>query len=392
MMKPIDDFSFVKNNQVSKDMTNLIRVYLPIVGSDAVVVYQYLTSFYDGGQGRHKFAEILNHTLFDLPRFEAALAVLTGMDLVAFYQDLSNYVIELKEPLTAQDFLANPVYRRLLESHIGDAAVAELETQDLSQLRNLSKKFSQVFSDKGEVDLQPLQTKTNFDLDSFKQRMTLDGLYFGNEKQDVIALNNLSERYQLTWFDVYQLAKETSSNHKILPKRILVKLQQPQESDSQGFSHEEEVILREAKSSTPENFLAKVKMGLGAVTTTAKEKKILADLVEMDFLDEVINIMVVYYFKRNQSATLGRNAMMSLANIVSANKATSAEAALRVLSQHSQAYSKAKNRGAGPAKQTSSSVPDWSNPDYKEETSPEEQAKLDEMKRQMLQQLEKGGD
>ncbi|WP_165209188.1 helicase DnaB [Streptococcus tangpeifui] len=389
-MKPIDDFSFVKNNQVSRDMTNLIRLYLPIIGSDAAVVYQYLTSFYDGGGRIHKFAEILNHTLFDLPRFEAALAVLTGMDLVAFYQDLSNYIIELREPLTAQIFLANPVYRRLLESHIGDVAVAELEMEDISHLRNLSKKFSDVFSDKGEVELHPVQPKTNFDLESFKQRMTLDGLYFANEKQDVIALNNISEKFQLTWFDVYQLAKETSSHHKILPKRIVVKLRQGQESQSAAFSHEEEVILREAKASTPENFLAKVKTGLGAVTTTAKEKKILADLVEMDFLDEVINIMVVYYFKRNNSATLGRNAMMSLANIVSSKKAISAESALTVLSQHSQGYSKSKGQGA--AKQTTSSVPDWSNPDYKEETSPEEQAKLDEMKRQMLQRLEKGGD
>lgn len=389
-MKPIDDFSYVKNNQVSKDMTNLIMLYLPIVGSDAVVVYQYLTSFYDGGQKKHKFAEILNHTLFDLPRFEEALAILTGIDLVAFYQDLSHYVIELREPLSPQTFLANPVYRRLLESHIGDVAVADLEMADLSQLRNLSKKFSQVFSDKGEVDLQPLQSKTNFDLESFKQRMTLDGLYFGHEKQDVIALNNLCEKFQLTWFDAYQLAKETASHHKILPKRMLVKLQQPQEADAEDFSREEGVIIREAKQSTPETFLAKVKTGLGAVTTTAKEKKILADLVEMDFLDEVINIMVVYYFKRNQSATLGRNAMMSLANIVSSSKATSAEAALRVLSQHSQAYSKGKRREQ--AKQTSSSVPDWSNPNYKEETSPEEQARLDELKKQMLSKLERGGD
>lgn len=389
-MKPIDDFSYVKNNQVSKDMTNLIRLYLPIVGSDAVVVYQYLTSFYDGGQKKHKFAEILNHTLFDLPRFEEALAILTGIDLVAFYQDLSHYVIELREPLSPQTFLANPVYRRLLESHIGDVAVADLEMADLSQLRNLSKKFSQVFSDKGEVDLQPLQSKTNFDLESFKQRMTLDGLYFGHEKQDVIALNNLCEKFQLTWFDAYQLAKETASHHKILPKRMLVRLQQPQEADAEDFSREEGVIIREAKQSSPENFLAKVKTGLGAVTTTAKEKKILADLVEMDFLDEVINIMVVYYFKRNQSATLGRNAMMSLANIVSSSEATSAEAALRVLSQHSQSYSKGKRRDQ--AKQTSSSVPDWSNPNYKEETSPEEQARLDELKKQMLSKLERGGD
>ncbi|MGT2930256.1 helicase DnaB [Streptococcus dentasini] len=384
-MKPIDNFSFVKNNQVSRDMTNLIRLYLPIIGSDAVVVYQYLTSFYDNGQQLHKIAEILNHTLFDLPRFENSLAVLTGMDLVAFYQELDKYIIELREPLTPEHFLSHAVYRRLLERHIGDVAVADLEKSDLGRVRNLSKKFSEVFSDTGEIDVQPMRSKTYFDLDSFKQRMTIDGLHFSKEKEDVIALNNLAEKFSLTWFDVYQLAKETASHHKILPKRIAAKLHQPKSNKATELSREEEIIIREAKSSVPENFLAKIKVGLGAVTTTDKEKKILSDLVEMDFLDEVINVMIVYYFKRHSSATLARNAMMSLANVVSSKKATTAEAAFEALRQHG----RARNQKS---KQTVSSVPDWSNPNYKEQTTPEEQQKLDEMKRQMLAKLGKGGE
>ncbi|MFC3932003.1 DnaD domain protein [Streptococcus dentapri] len=389
-MKPIDNFSFVKNNQVSKDMTNLIRLYLPIIGSDATVVYQYLISFYDDGKSSHKIAEILNHTLLDLPHFEAALAILTGMDLLALYQDMSDYLIELKEPLTPKVFLSNAVYRRLLESHIGDVAVADLEMPELKGVRDISKKFSEVFSDKGEIDLQPSRMKNSFDLDSFKNRMAADGLHFDQEKQDVIALYNISEKFSLTWFDVYQLAKETASRHTILPKRILTKLNQPKKVSKEAFSQSEKIILSEAKSSSPEIFLAKIKRGRQAMVMTADEAKILDELAQMSFLDEVINIMVLYTFNKTKSANLNRRYIMKLANDFAFQKITTAEQAVeKMRDSGSQSQTKGKPQRVN---KTASSIPEWSNPDYKDETTPEEQAKLDEMKRQMLAKLRKDGE
>ena len=41
---------------------------------------------------------------------------------------------------------------------------------------------------------------------------------------------------------------------------------------------------------------------------------------------------------------------------------------------------------------TKSNVPDWSQPDYKNETSAEKQAELEEQKRRLLAKLEGGGE
>lgn len=44
-MKPIDTFSYIKHNQVQYDSSSLIQLYFPIIGNDAVAVYQYLVHF-----------------------------------------------------------------------------------------------------------------------------------------------------------------------------------------------------------------------------------------------------------------------------------------------------------------------------------------------------------
>ena len=49
-MKPNDQFSFVKNNLISQDSTNLIRLYLPILGFHATSIYQYFLAFWDNGK------------------------------------------------------------------------------------------------------------------------------------------------------------------------------------------------------------------------------------------------------------------------------------------------------------------------------------------------------
>ena len=52
-MNPIDDFLFLKHNRVSYDSTTLIQLYYPIMGSDALAVYEYLVAFFDNGAHTH---------------------------------------------------------------------------------------------------------------------------------------------------------------------------------------------------------------------------------------------------------------------------------------------------------------------------------------------------
>lgn len=384
-MNPIDDFLFLKHNRVSYDSTTLIQLYYPIMGSDALAVYEYLVAFFDNGVHTHKFSELLNHLQFGMKRLEEALVMLTALDLLVLYQTRDSYILKIKPALGNETFLADPVYRRLLELRIGEIAVSELEVSIPENARDISKTFSDVFN--SEIQNQPKSSKTDptFDLVSFQRLMTRDGLSFSeNEKMDVIGLYAFADKYKMNWFEVYGLANETAINRKISLKRMEAKKQQPSQSQVDGdFTNSELVVIQQAKSLLALDFLKVIKSSRKAVVTKA-ERNLLEDLAQMSFLDEVINILVLYTFNKTKSANLSKPYLMTLANDFSYRGIGTAEAAVVAL-RHSPEIQ--KKNAAKPIKK--SNVPEWSNPNYKNETSQEELAKLEAEKRQLLEKLGK---
>ncbi|MCC9929912.1 helicase loader, partial [Streptococcus agalactiae] len=160
--------------------------------------------------------------------------------------------------------------------------------------RDISKKFTDVFSDLGQPKQEVNRSKNVFDLESFKRLMMRDGLRFNNEKDDVLGIYSVSELYHLNWYDTYQLAKQTAINGMIAPQRMKVQQNEGQHiKDNQSFTNNEKVILRESKNDSALVFLEKIKRSRKAVTTSG-EKTLLEDLAKMNFLDEVINVMVLY--------------------------------------------------------------------------------------------------
>ncbi|EFO54931.1 replicative DNA helicase [Streptococcus infantis SK1302] len=85
-MKPNDRFSFVKNNRVSQDTSSMVQCYLPIIGQEALSLYLYAMTFWDGGQKEHLFAAMLNHLNFGMDSLLKAFKTLTAMKLVTLYQ------------------------------------------------------------------------------------------------------------------------------------------------------------------------------------------------------------------------------------------------------------------------------------------------------------------
>ncbi len=384
-MNPIDDFLFLKHNRVSYDSTTLIQLYYPIMGSDALAVYEYLVAFFDNGAHTHKFSELLNHLQFGMKRLEEALVMLTALDLLVLYQTRDSYILKIKPALGNETFLADPVYRRLLELRIGEIAVSELEVSIPENARDISKTFSDVFNSEIQNQPKPSKTDPTFDLVSFQRLMTRDGLSFSeNEKMDVIGLYAFADKYKMNWFEVYGLANETAINRKISLKRMEAKKQQPSQAQVDGdFTNSELVVIQQAKSLSALDFLKVIKSSRKAVVTKA-ERNLLEDLAQMSFLDEVINILVLYTFNKTKSANLSKPYLMTLANDFSYRGIGTAEAAVVAL-RHSPEMQ--KKNAAKPIKK--SNVPEWSNPNYKNETSQEELAKLEAEKRQLLEKLGK---
>lgn len=385
-MRPIDEFSYIKNNKVLLDSDSLSQLYHPVIGNHAVLLYDYLLAFFDDGLKRHKFSEILNHLQLSMRQVEEAFAILTAVDLLILYQTRDAYVLKLQPALDRETFLSNPVYRRLLEQEIGDVAVAELDIKIPQGARDISKKFSDIFS-AGELPKPKANvSKNHFDLDSFERLMLRDGLQFKDEKADVVSIYSLADKYTMNWFDTYHLAKSTAINGKISPQRMTVQLEQPKNAKSQGQSKEqfdtkEQVIIREAKQANAREFLEKIKAPRRAVVTES-ERKLLEELANMSFLDEVINVMVLYTLNKTQSANLNKPYIMKVANDFAYQNITTAEAA--VLKMRSFAQRNKEDRKAQ-AKVAKSNVPEWTAKEYKHVATAEEKARLEELKRSMLE-------
>ena len=351
-MRPIEEFVYVGNQVIVPDQASLMRCYYPIIGSEGYALYQYFVAFYDNGNHRHKFAAILNHLNFGMQPLKEALAVLTAVDLLAFYQSPQGiYVVELKSPLSIEQFLKHAVYSSLLEQKISEPSVNALKPASLHGLQDLSKRFSDVFTD------------------------------------ERLAQKTVSDIKPKNWYDTYLLAKKTAVNHQIIVKRMQVQLEQAQAQKLGGDSaltETEEKVLKAVRSEKPIDYLQGAKGPGGAVTNS--EKKILTDLAQRGFMDEVINLMVAYSLGRTHSTNVNREYISKLANDFAFKKIISAEQGLLALRS---GYDKKSKQTKADAKKKTN-VPSWSDPNYDNQTSQADQAKLDEIRRRALAKLEKG--
>ena len=387
-MKPNDRFSFIKNNRVSQDTSSLVQCYLPIIGQEALSLYLYAITFWDGGQKEHLFSHILNHLNFGMPTLLQSFKVLSALDLLTLYQKGETYELQLHSPLSSQEFLSHSVYSRLLEKKIGDTAVSAMK-QAPSEGEALSVSLSQVFPTLTE-EVTPSESKSklknDFDLEHFQQLMARDGLRFEDEQADVLELFAIADEKKWTWFETYQLAKATAVAQVISVKRMREKIaQKPATSD---FSPKEMTIIREAKNKTPLHFLAEIKQTRKG-NITQSERELLHQMASLGLLDEVINIVLLLTFNKVDSANVNEKYAMKVANDYAYQKIrTAEEAVLRIRERQQKGQEDQKSKTSS----TKTNVPKWSNPEYKNQTSEETRLELERKKQEMLARLEEGGD
>ncbi|WP_061588662.1 DnaD domain protein [Streptococcus oralis] len=387
-MKPNDRFSFLKNNRVSQDTSSLVQCYLPIIGQEALSLYLYTITFWDGGQKEHLFSHILNHLNFGMPTLLQSFKILSALDLLTLYQKENVYELQLHSPLSSQEFLSHSVYSRLLEKKIGDTAVSAMK-QVPSEGEALSVSLSQVFPTLTE-EVTPSESKSklknDFDLEHFQQLMARDGLRFEDEQTDVLELFAIADEKKWTWFETYQLAKATAVAQVISVKRMREKIAQKQVSSD--FNPKEMTIIREAKNKTPLQFLAEIKQTRKG-NITQSERELLHQMASLGLLDEVINIVLLLTFNKVDSANVNEKYAMKVANDYAYQKIrTAEEAVLRIRERQQKGQEDQKSKTSS----TKTNVPKWSNPEYKNQTSEETRLELERKKQEMLARLEEGGD
>lgn len=386
-MKPNDRFSFLKNNRVSQDTSSLVQCYLPIIGQEALSLYLYAITFWDGGQKEHLFSHILNHLNFGMPTLLQSFKILSALDLLTLYQKGKTYELQLHSPLSSQEFLSHSVYSRLLEKKIGDTAVSAMK-QAPSEGEALSVALSQVFPTLIE-EVTPIKSKikmkNDFDLEHFQRLMARDGLRFEDEQADVLELFAIADEKKWTWFETYQIAKATAVAQVISVKRMREKIaQKPVSSD---FSPKEMAIIREAKSKTPRDFLQVLKQERKGYITQS-ERELLHQIESLGLLDEVINIVLLLTFNKIDSSNINEKYAMKVANDYAYHKIrTAEEAVLRIRERQQKGQEDQKSKTSS----TKTNVPKWSQPDYKNRTSAQELEEMERRTQELLAKLDNGG-
>ncbi|HEL2218143.1 TPA: replication initiation/membrane attachment protein [Streptococcus suis] len=382
-MKPSDLFTYIKTSPFTPDIISLSQCYQPIISFDALALYYYLYSFSDQGQVRYKWATILNHMDFGMKRLEQALDLLSAMELLQVYRADELIGLVLLPPLTVKQFLGKPLYKNLLAQRIGEASVESLQVSGPNKEKKVSKTFSQVFTIDGQVPVA-FEPKHDFDWSAFKALMAKDKLLFQDEAEDIIALSHIAEQAGWTWLETYRQAKATAIGQTISTKR-LQQSRQTLPTESANLTAHEQAIVREAKLKSSLTFLSFIKEQRKAAVT-GTERKCLTDLANLGLLDEVINVLVLYTFNKVDSANLNEKYAMKLGNDFSYKGIGSAEAAVLYLRELK--TGQVVTKSSQPQK---SNVPEWSKEVVVMDNSPEAQARMEALRKRMLENESKGG-
>lgn len=382
-MIPNDTFSYQKQNKLFPDTISLSQCYQPIIGIPAFALYHFLIAHFDGGVGRYRFSDLLNHLDFGQQQLEKSLDLLMGMQLLSLYKEKDHYLLVLQPPLSIQSFLKNALYRSLLSNKIGEYAVEHLLASLSTDAANQTKSFSEVFGMDGRPH-HSVSRGSQFDSHAFAEMMKRHQLQFSNESEDWIALHHLAETNNKNWLDLYHVAQETAIGHRISVKRMRERLQsEQQKQETTEFSPAEEALIRESKSMTALDFLQAVKANKKAAVLPS-EKRCIQELANLGLLDETINVIVLYTLNKMNSANLNETYALKLGNDFSYHEIRTAQAAVKRLRADKPVVSRQKT------KTTSSNVPSWSNPTYKDETSAEDLKELERIQQEILANLEKG--
>lgn len=136
-----------------------ICLYMPILGSEASMLYQYMLIERGRSGTHHRF---MQHFGWSLSYFQKLREKLEAMQLVKTYASEDEvYVYVLKAPLAYTQFFGHGLFSSLLLKTVGNAHYEELQKRydfDFSEHQNMTQSFADVF---GKVEPQQLKKEAS---------------------------------------------------------------------------------------------------------------------------------------------------------------------------------------------------------------------------------------
>lgn len=160
------------------DRRILIMLYQPLVGNDAISLYNTLWSYLDkyelmSNEWTHH--HILNNLLMTINEFDDARSKLEAIGLLKTYVkrgSVNNYIYELYSPVSASEFINNPVLSTALYNQVGEEEYKELinffriPKLNLRDYEDITSKFSDIFM----FSSNPINDNIIYDLKKSRHR------------------------------------------------------------------------------------------------------------------------------------------------------------------------------------------------------------------------------
>lgn len=396
-MRPIDKFTCHNSEKISFDADIFVRYYQPLLGLNGFALYQFLRAF-PSQTGR--LSELLNQLDYGMNDLETSIDKLSALKLLDIYDDHGIIHFVLYSHLTPEVFLSDPLYKQLLIDKIGHTAVDKLMLSTEFSGKKTSKKFSDVYRvselQEPETGLSTKTVESKLDMAAFQVAMQQQGIHYFDETKDILALYALSEKFGLDWYQLFKIAEVTqnadrSINTANISRRIITQNQkQPKLVD---FSKAEQSLIRTAKSGRPELLLSQIKKRRFDGHPTQKERQLLARLSRDGVSDEIQNMLIIYFLEIRGYSNIS-DYIEEQANRWKKDKITSAELAVKWLATYQSKQAEKTKQKIQPKKiavPVGSQTPEWYEPAYKNETSEDQQAELEKIKRETLKKMN-GGD
>lgn len=201
-IKPGDGF-YVKSNynytHVHQDI--LTSLYTPLIGTDAIGVYLYLSQFnFHNEHDAYSHYTIMNDLKINLSNFRDSLDLLEGIGLIKTFmkvnQQEQTFIYSLQQPATTEQFFNDPLLSVFLYQQIGKARFVALKNRykdksvSTSDYNDVTKTFTDVFKVPNMSQVAPTDS-IEIQQDAKNKGLDLSDVEFDFEMLELLLNNHL---------------------------------------------------------------------------------------------------------------------------------------------------------------------------------------------------------
>ena len=409
---PADTFIVVNKTTLSdSDRNLLILLYQPIVGSQAISLYYTLWSYLDKSEllsNEWTHYHIFRDMMISNSEFIDAKVKLEAIGLIKTYYksgNINNYVYELYSPISASEFINNPLLNMAIFNAVGKLEYERIINYfripkvNLKEYEDITSKFSDVFAfsnisladnlmyDIKKSNYRKLEILSKIDLNTIMSLISDEMLYKKSLTKDTKDfLYKISYIYNYDNDDMVELIRNSISDKHTIDKKLLqenaskyyrydnmgklpsiIYKNQPEYLRKENLdTSDRSRVIYQFETTSPYDFInSKCKTG----NPTSSDLSIISYLlIDLNLKPGVVNVLIDYVLKINNNK-LTKNFVEAIASQWSKSGVETVEQAMELAGKEHKKKQKITTR----VEKTKVVVPEWIDKKVEEDTATEEE-------------------